>query len=122
MASSYVVDLPSRDERMEVFRIHIAKRGREVSGFDLEALAEASRDFSGAEIEEAINSALYDAFYAQDELTTEHVLIALGQTVPLARTMDEQINRLRTWAEGRARNASVPRDSQKASPARRMEL
>jgi len=118
----FFVDLPSRDERMEVFRIHIAKRGREVSGFDLEALAEASRDFSGAEIEEAINSALYDAFYAQDELTTEHVLIALGQTVPLARTMDEQINRLRTWAEGRARNASVPRDSQKASPARRMEL
>ena len=118
----FFVDLPSRDERMEVFRIHINKRGRDAAGFDLAALADASRDFSGAEIEEAINSALYDAFYAQAEITTEHVLTALGQTVPLAKTMDEQINRLRTWAEGRARNASVPRDGQKASTARRMEL
>ena len=32
--------------------------------------------------------------------------------VPLAKTMDEQINTLREWAEGRARNASVPRDFQ----------
>ena len=118
----FFVDLPSRDERLEVFRIHINKRGRDAAGFDLEALADASRDFSGAEIEEAINSGLYDAFYAQAELTTAHVLTALGQTVPLAKTMDEQINRLRSWAEGRARNASVPRDGQKATIARRMEL
>jgi SpoVK/Ycf46/Vps4 family AAA+-type ATPase len=118
----FFVDLPSRDERKEVFRIHISKRGRDATSFDLEALAQRSPDFSGAEIEEAINSALYDAFYSQAELTTEHVLTALGQTVPLAKTMDEQISRLRSWAEGRARNASVPRDGQKASTARRMEL
>jgi ATP-dependent 26S proteasome regulatory subunit len=118
----FFVDLPSRDERKEVFRIHINKRGRDANGFDLEALAQRSPDFSGAEIEEAINSALYDAFYSQAQLTTEHVLTALGETVPLAKTMDEQINRLRSWAEGRARNASVPRDGQKASTARRMEL
>ena len=69
----------------------------------------ASPDFSGAEIEEAINSALYDVFYARQELGTEHVLDALGQTVPLSRTMDRQIGELRAWAEGRARHASVPR-------------
>jgi len=118
----FFVDLPSQQERLEVFRIHLAKRGRDAAQFDLEALAAASRDFSGAEIEEAINSALYDAFYAKTELTTEHVLTALAQTVPLARTMDEQINRLRSWADGRARNASVARDGQKATTARRMEL
>ena len=50
------------------------------------------------------------------------MLATLAQTVPLAKTMDEQINRLRNWAEGRARNASVPRDTQKASSVRRMEL
>ncbi len=54
-------------------------------------------------------------------MTTEHILHALAETVPLAKTMDEQINRLRTWAEGRARNASIPRD-QKGSAGRRMEL
>jgi len=118
----FFVDLPSRAERMEVFRIHLIKRGRDASHFDLEALADASSDFSGAEIEEAINSALYDAFYAKSDLSMDHLLTALTQTVPLAKTMDEQINRLRTWAEGRARNASVPRDGQKPVTARRMEL
>jgi len=107
---------------MEVFRIHINKRGRDAARFDLAALADGSRDFSGAEIEESINSALYDAFYAQGEITTEHVLIALRETVPLARTMDEQINRLRSWAEGRARNASVARALTGDAQVRRMEL
>ena len=85
-------------------------------------MAENAKDCSGAEIEEAINSALYDAFYAKEEITTESVLATLSQTVPLAKTMDEQINRLRSWAEGRARNASVPREAQKTGTVRRMEL
>jgi hypothetical protein len=105
----FFVDLPGRDERMEVFRIHLNKRGRDAGQFDLEMLADASRDFSGAEIEEAINSALYDAFYSRQPLITEHVRAALAQTVPLAKTMAEQIGQLRNWADGRARNASVPR-------------
>jgi hypothetical protein len=92
-----------------VFRIHLAKRNRKPESFDIQALADASKDFSGAEIEEAINSGLYDAFYDKQELTTNHVLTALTQTVPLARTMEEQIGSLRRWAEGRARNASVTR-------------
>jgi len=118
----FFVDLPSKQERAEIFRIHITKRGRNVDQFSFEPMAEGSKDFSGAEIEEAINSALYDAFYAQQQLTTNHVLTALAQTVPLAKTMDEQINRLRSWAEGRARNASVPRDLQVGNTVRRMEL
>jgi len=105
----FFVDLPSREEREEIFRIHLQKRGRDIARFDVPQLAEASTDFSGAEIEEAINSALYDAFYDRQDITTSHVLAALAQTVPLAKTMDEQIAKLRAWAEGRARNASVAR-------------
>jgi SpoVK/Ycf46/Vps4 family AAA+-type ATPase len=105
----FFVDLPSEEERAEVFRIHIAKRGRDTAEFDVASLAAATRDFSGAEIEEAINSALYDAFYDKAQLRTEHILKAVTETVPLAKTMDEQISRLRSWADGRARNASVPR-------------
>jgi SpoVK/Ycf46/Vps4 family AAA+-type ATPase len=105
----FFVDLPSEEERAEVFRIHIVKRGREAVEFDVASLAAATTDFSGAEIEEAINSALYDAFYDKAQLRTEHILKAVAETVPLAKTMDEQISRLRTWAEGRARNASVTR-------------
>jgi SpoVK/Ycf46/Vps4 family AAA+-type ATPase len=118
----FFVDLPSKQERSDIFRIHITKHKRDAAQFDLETLGETSKDFSGAEIEEAINSALYDAFYARTQLATEHVLKALKETVPLAKTMDEQINRLRNWAEGRARNASIPRDLQKANSVWRMEL
>src|SRR5262249_43241143 len=69
----FFVDLPGKEERAEVFKIHLNKRGRDAARFDLHALAEASTGFSGAEIEESINSALYDAFYAKEEVTTEYV-------------------------------------------------
>jgi SpoVK/Ycf46/Vps4 family AAA+-type ATPase len=105
----FYVDLPLDEERAEIFRIHLAKRNRNPEEFDLPALAAASKDFSGAEIEEAIISALYDAFYAKQELATAHVLATLSQTVPLARTMAEKITAQRNWATGRARNASLPR-------------
>ena len=103
----FYVDLPSDEERGEIFQIHLAKRHRDPKKFDLPALVEASRDFSGAEIEEAIISALYDAFYEKRELTTSHVLTSLRQTVPLAKTMSEKVTSQRKWAAGRTRNAST---------------
>ena len=118
----FFVDLPSNEERADIFRIHLQKRRREPDNFDLAALAVNAKDCSGAEIEEAINSALYDAFYAGTDISTESVLLTLSQTVPLAKTMDEQIGRLRRWVEGRARNASVPREVLHADAVRRMEL
>jgi ATP-dependent 26S proteasome regulatory subunit len=118
----FFVDLPAPDERKEIFKIHITKRKRDPSKFDLDALMNASAEFSGAEIEEAVNSALYDAFYSKTELATENIQTSLSQTVPLARTMDEQINRLRSWAQGRARNASVPREKTKENGVRKMEF
>ena len=117
----FFVDLPTIDERKDIFRIQLKRRGREPEQFDFERLAAASPDFSGAEVEQAIISALYDAFYAEEELTTDHIVASLEQTVPLAQTMDEQINRLRNWAEGRARNASVSKEDA-IRVLRRMEL
>ncbi len=118
----FFVDLPSEVEREEIFRIHLAKRKRAPENFDLKALAACSKEYSGAEIEESIISALYDAFSSQHELTTEHILHAVRETVPLSKTMDEQISRLRNWAEGRARNASVARNSPNENERRRMEF
>jgi hypothetical protein len=104
----FFVDLPKPSEREEIFRIHLSRRGRDPEHFDLAALNAASDEFSGAEIEAAIISGLFDAFSSQTELSTEFILDALRQTVPLAKTMDEQIQRLRHWARGRARFASDP--------------
>jgi SpoVK/Ycf46/Vps4 family AAA+-type ATPase len=108
----FFVDLPTEAERADVFRIHLARRGRDANQFDIQALVAASNDLSGAEVEQAIISALYDAFSGQSELTTNHILTTLTQTVPLARTMEEQITGLRRWAEGRARSASVAKNGQ----------
>lgn len=118
----FFVDLPSEGERKEIFRIHLARRGRDPQLFDIETLAACGENFSGAEIEQAVISALYDAFYAKVELNSQHILEALRQTVPLAKTMDEQINRLRNWAEGRARNASTTRVPGAEDQVRRMEF
>ncbi len=103
----FFVDLPAPGERREILRVHVARRGRNPDHYDVAVLAEAAVDFSGAELEEAINSALYDAYHAGTEVTTDHILASIQSTVPLARTMDEQIRRLRHWAEGRARRASA---------------
>jgi ATP-dependent 26S proteasome regulatory subunit len=102
----FYVDLPSDEERAEIFRIHLAKRGRNPEEFDLVALSQSSRDFSGAEIEAGIISALYDAFYASEALSTQYVLASLDQSVPLAKTMAEKVTAQRDWAKGRARSAS----------------
>jgi hypothetical protein len=118
----FYVDLPSEEERTEIFRIHLARRGRNPEAFELKPLVEASKDFSGAEIEEGIISALYDAFYAKAELATEHVLAALRQTVPLAKTMAETVTAQRNWAVGRARNASLAQPPPSEVELRRMEF
>ncbi len=103
----FFVDLPERGDRAEIFGIHIAKRGRKPELFDLQRLAQAADGFSGAEIEEAVVASLFDVFDKSSDLTTESILASVQSTVPLSRTMKEEIERLRDWAGERARPASV---------------
>ncbi len=103
----FFIDLPTPAERREIFGIHIARRGRDALQFDLEALARQSENFSGAEIEQAVISALYDAFEAGHELTQADLLSAIQNTIPLAQTMENQISSLRLWARTHARPSST---------------
>jgi hypothetical protein len=103
----FFIDLPAAAERMEIFSIHLQKRKRDPVKFDLAELADASLGFSGAEIEESIVSALFDVYYEKKELTTEALVKSLRATVPLSKTMSEDIAELRRWAEGRARPATT---------------
>lgn len=98
--------LPHKQEREEIFEIHIRKRGRKPEEFDLPKLAEASEGFSGSEIEQAIVEGLYEAFSEDKDIDTETVLEAVNVTVPLSRTMREDIDGLRQWAKDKARFAS----------------
>ncbi len=102
----FFVDLPAYAERKEVFQVHLVKRKLDVSTFDLDLLANLSSGYSGAEIEEAVVTALFDAFYAKEPVTTEKLLGGIQQTVPLSKTMSEDVEGLRNWADGRARSAT----------------
>ncbi|HNV70798.1 MAG TPA: AAA family ATPase, partial [Candidatus Ozemobacteraceae bacterium] len=102
----FFVDLPSAIEREQIFTIHLKKKGRDPAKFDLASLSRVSDGYSGSEIEEAVSSALYEAFFQNRELETEMILQTLKETFPLSRTMREDIEELRRWAGERARPAS----------------
>jgi SpoVK/Ycf46/Vps4 family AAA+-type ATPase len=102
----FFVDLPAPIERQEIFRIHLEKRRRVPTDFDTEQLADISRGFSGAEIEQAIISALFEAFNARRPLNTRDIAQAVENMVPLSVMLREKIAVLRTWARHRARRAS----------------
>lgn len=103
----FFVDLPNQAERKQVLSIQLTRRKRSPSEFDLEQVAAAAKGYSGAEIDAALQTALYTAFFRKAQLTTQLLLDALRQTVPLSRTRSEQIAALRDWAMTRAVPASA---------------
>jgi SpoVK/Ycf46/Vps4 family AAA+-type ATPase len=103
----FFIDLPDLEERQEILAIHLARRHRDPARFDLSSLAQEMEGFSGAEIEQVVISALYDAFEADRELEDQDLHRNIGQTVPLSKTMHEPISALRNWARTHARLASV---------------
>lgn len=102
----FFVDLPDTEEREQVFSIHLGKRNRPTSKFNLKALAKATEGFSGAEIEQVVVGALYVAFDAGRDIQQKDLIAEAKATVPLSVMMREEIDELRTWAELRARPAS----------------
>src|SRR6185437_15741340 len=103
----FFVDLPNQKEREQIFAIQLSKRKRNPADFDLRRAAKAAEGFSGAEIDAAVQSALYTAFSGKQELTTQHLLDVLRKTVPLSTTRAEEIQAQREWAKERAVPASA---------------
>ena len=103
----FFVDLPNYDERSEIFRIHLSKRGWKPEKFDLGELAEKTDGYSGAEIEQIVNSAIIESF-AHDQILTQDILLETAErTVPLSVTMEDEIFQLREWARARCRPATM---------------
>lgn len=118
----FSVDLPSKDERKEILQIHINKKNRGhlvTSGkIDLNYFAgEPSEGFTGAEIEAAINEAMYAAFDAEKDLNKEDLIHAFDSTNPLSKTMKEKIEAIRKWCETRTRPANTPVNESVTIPA-----
>jgi SpoVK/Ycf46/Vps4 family AAA+-type ATPase len=99
--------LPNQVERKQILALQLSKRNRDAATFDLERIATAAQGFSGAEIEAAVQSALYAAFSKKQELSTQILLGVISQTVPLSVTRAEEIEAQRAWAKTRAVPASA---------------
>jgi SpoVK/Ycf46/Vps4 family AAA+-type ATPase len=97
----FFVDLPDAGVREAIFRIHLNKRDQAAENFDIEQLRSASEGFSGAEIEQAVVSALYASHASDEPLDTRHFLREIEQTRPLSVLMAEKIEYLRDWASNR---------------------
>jgi SpoVK/Ycf46/Vps4 family AAA+-type ATPase len=104
----FFLDLPTEEERREIFSVHLRKRRRMPQDFDVAALAAQSEGYVGAEIEQAIIDAMYIGFNDdQREFSTQDVLQSLRRQVPLSVSQRENIEALRNWLrEGRAQSAS----------------
>lgn len=102
----FFVDLPDAEARRRIFEIHLRRRKRDPAKFDLVKLVEASEGYSGAEIEQAVKSAMHSAFALGRELETRHLADAMRHSPPLSVTRAEQVHALRVWAQGRC----VPAD------------
>ena len=118
----FALDLPSPQEREEIFGIHLRKKKRELAEFG--PAVEASDNFSGAEIESVVNKALIRAFGrrkldSQADVTAADLVAACRETVPLAVTRKEDIEEIRAWGRSRAVPASTKPEVAVGSERRR---
>jgi len=102
----FFVDIPLDDERIEIFKIHLTRRGIDPTRFNLAQLTQFTIGWTGAEIEQCVVSALTQARLADREITEQDLISIAVKIVPLSRTMKEQIGHIRSWAFERAVRAS----------------
>ncbi len=105
----FFVDLPLDDERVEIFRVHLARRGVDPARYNIAILKKFTKGWTGAEIEQCVVSALTAARLQDRDLSDEDLLNATNNVVPLSKTMKEQVDHIRGWAFDRAVRAS-PRE------------
>ncbi len=116
-------DLPSAEQRVKILALHLTKRKRPHSEvYDLGAVAEATDEYSGAELEQVVIKGLRIAFHKKRDLDTKHLLAGAKQIQPVAKTMKEKIETLREWAKTRARPTSSVKKKSKRTLQTSREL
>ena len=108
----FFIDLPNDREREDIFKVHLTRRGVDTANFDLTLLSVSTEFWNGAEIEHVVEAALVEAFDRGEKLTLDDLYTIIRSTVPLSRTMAEQIKFIRAWASERAVSASLPEKQQ----------
>lgn len=104
----FYIALPTVEEREAIFNIHLQRRGFASTAFSPSMLAHSTKGFSGAEIEQAVAGASFEALAQGRAMNQQDIMEAIGRTVPLSVTMAEQIKKIEAWAFKRAVPASKP--------------
>jgi SpoVK/Ycf46/Vps4 family AAA+-type ATPase len=122
----FFLDMPSDDERRDIFKIHLTRAGEAFPErrFDFEELIEKSRGFVGREIERVVREAQFTAFAdSQREIEQEDLLLALREVVPISRSHAEAIDDLRKWkTDGRAFPASSDPVAEQGKKGRNIQI
>jgi SpoVK/Ycf46/Vps4 family AAA+-type ATPase len=119
----FFVDLPNYDERKAVLKAALKANGRENVKVDFEAVADATVDFTGAEIAELVPTSLYVGFSdGAREITTQDLLDAASKVVPVAKSQEKKITDLRNWGKTNARAATAATTEKAASKGRKLDL
>jgi len=119
----FFLDLPTDAERREILTVHLRKRRRDPQRFDLIRLARESDGYVGAELEQAVIDAMYQAFAEERDIQTDDIATAVHRMVPLSRSQSEAIEHLRGWLrEGRAQSASFAEAALAQQAQVRLEL
>ncbi len=98
----FFVDLPNEEERMEICKIHLEKRGIDPDPLEIDRLRQFTKGWTGAEVEQCVVGALTTARLAERDITSDDLLNQTGKIVPLSQTMREQVEHIRAWALDRA--------------------
>lgn len=118
--ATFSTTMPTAQERREVLRIHLEKRGRSIDELDADGVAEivaVSEGYVPAEIESCVKDGLIDAFSEGEEFGSSHIVSAIRATVPMSRSHAAQINAMREWAEANATPAGSIPEARGATPA-----
>ncbi|MBF0502953.1 MAG: AAA family ATPase [Candidatus Riflebacteria bacterium] len=107
----FFIDLPNDGEREDIFRVHLKRRGNDPALFDITMLSVATEFWNGAEIEHVVESAMVEAFNRGTPMSQDDLYNIIRATVPLSRTMAEQIKFIKGWASERAISASLKSES-----------
>ncbi|HUI78622.1 MAG TPA: AAA family ATPase [Bryobacteraceae bacterium] len=102
----FFVDMPVPQEQIQIFEIHLKRRGVDSGRFDLKHLLQFTAGWTGAEIEQCVVSAVTKARIEEREVTEQDLIAIAAKLIPLSRTMKEQISHIRSWAFERAIRAS----------------
>jgi len=98
----FFLDLPDRDQRVEVAEVLLKRKDRDPADFNLSRIADAADNYSPAEMEKGINNALFLAFQDKKrKVTTDDIVSEIGKFQPLYNSRREEVTVMREWAKGK---------------------